>query len=180
VNENTAWKQSFAEKPFLARLGIVLGILAGIAALVTLGYFMIDRCKPPVPDGAAEVATAEAQSSTEAAAAERPVPGTLADAERFVQLAISYGKSKKLTYVDPTEADTDPAFRLAFSRTVYQSADYQKDVEKSFEYAEQCWVRYSFTPSGSFTVECKTAHDKIDGDIYEVQLSFLGTYFKNP
>ena len=64
MDNNTPQKQSWAEKPFLERLGIVLGILASIVAIVTLGYFMVDRYKPSVPADAAEMTTTE-ETSTE-------------------------------------------------------------------------------------------------------------------
>jgi len=76
VGENIPQKQSWAEKPFLERLGIVLGIFASIAAIVGGIYFLWDRYWPTVPDDAAEVTTVEVatkrEPSTEKAAAEEP------------------------------------------------------------------------------------------------------------
>jgi len=63
VDENTAQKQSWGEKPFLERLGIVLGILASIVAIIGGIYFLWDRYGPSVPVDAAEVTTVEETTS---------------------------------------------------------------------------------------------------------------------
>ena len=150
---------------------LVIGLVAGGIAI----SFAVKRAHT-----AAEEATMAEATTSAATTTKPPDYGTLADAERYAQQAISYGKSKNLTYVASKGEDTGETSWLAFSKTVLKSADYQEEVEKSFEYAEQCWLRYSFTPLGRFAVEVKTAGATEEGDIYEVQISFLGNYFKNP
>jgi len=62
MDVNTSQKQSFADKPFLERLGILLGILASIAAVITIGYFLYDRYHEPAAIGAdAEEVSKETQ-----------------------------------------------------------------------------------------------------------------------
>ena len=59
MDKNTPQKQSWAEKSFLERLGIVLGILASIVAIAGGIYFLWDRYKPSVPVDTADVTTNE-------------------------------------------------------------------------------------------------------------------------
>ena len=63
MDANTPQRQSWTDKPFLERLGIVLGILASIAAIVTLGYFVVDRYMKPTPVDATEASTTETYTS---------------------------------------------------------------------------------------------------------------------
>jgi len=166
-------------KDWLARHRVIVISAAAVLVVGIAAGIVIYRLAPS--PYAKYLTTTAPPSTTEGPTEPRPTPGTLADAERFAEQVIAYGKTRKLSFVAPEDADTaDEASWLAFNRTVYKSEDYTADAESYFEYAEQCWVRYSFTPSGSFTVECKAAKDKLDGDVYEVHLSFQGAYYKNP
>ena len=59
MSENAPQKQSWAEKPFLERLGIVLGILGSIVAIVGGIYFLWDRYGASVSVDAVEETTVE-------------------------------------------------------------------------------------------------------------------------
>jgi len=65
MDENTSQKQSWAEKPFFERLGIVLGILASVVSIIGGIFFLWDRYGPSEPVDATEVTTVE-EITTEA------------------------------------------------------------------------------------------------------------------
>ena len=123
MGENIPQKQSWAEKPFLERLGIVLGILASIVAIVGGIYFLWDRYGPSVPDDAIEVTTA-GEITTDAVTPLVAQSSITVNDTYLPRLALSFGELKKLLQ--------DPEYEFTHA-TRYEVWGSEADVSYRFK-----------------------------------------------